>query len=355
VRRRGELSRWRPLHDSTTQHTFVVSPRLHELRDLLSRNGILYDFYEPDTIHGRKLLESAGMSAVDLPLVVVLDTPLANPSNVEIADAFGVNTDSLRRTLDVAIVGAGPAGLGAAVYAASEGLEVLVVEREALGGQAGTSSQIRNFLGFPQESAERPSQRGLTSRPGCLVRASTSCVRSPACASAAPSIRWSFPTAPKLTSRAVLVTTGMTYRRLGIPSLERLNGAGVFYGAAISEAQALKGQRVFVTGGGNSAGQAVLHLADYADHVTLLVRGPSLAASMSEYLIKEIDATRKVEVKVGCEVVDGEGHGRLEALVILDRATGKRVWEPAAALVVLIGAAPRTDWLPPAIERDRWG
>lgn len=124
------------------------TPRLHELRDLLSRNGILYDFYEPDTIHGRKLLESAGMSAVDLLLVVVLDTPLANPSNAEIADAFGVNTDSLRRTLDVTIVGAGPAGLGAAVYAASEGLEVLVVEREALGGQAGTSSQIRNFLGF---------------------------------------------------------------------------------------------------------------------------------------------------------------------------------------------------------------
>jgi thioredoxin reductase (NADPH) len=158
-----------------------------------------------------------------------------------------------------------------------------------------------------------------------------------------------------VTSRAVLVATGVTYRRLGVPGLESLNGIGVFYGAAVSEAKALEGQRVFVAGGGNSAGQAALHLADYAEHVTLLVRGDSLAASMSEYLTKEIDATANIAVQLGTEVVEGEGQGRLEALVLLDRATGERNRVPAAALFVLIGAQPHTDWLPPVIERDDWG
>ena len=159
----------------------------------------------------------------------------------------------------------------------------------------------------------------------------------------------------QVSSRAVLVATGATYRRLGIPSLERLHGTGVFYGAAVAEAQALTNQRVFVAGGGNSAGQAALHLADYAEQVAVVVRGDSLTASMSEYLIKEIDATANIEVRVRTEVMGGEGHGRLEALVLQDRATGERRREPAAALFVLIGAQPHTDWLPPVIKRDDWG
>lgn len=329
--------------------------RLHQLRDLLSRNGILYEIHQPDSSDGRQLLDAAGMSEDDLPLILVLDAPLANPTNAEIAEAFGVNTAALERTNDVTIVGAGPAGLGAAVYAASEGLNTLIVEGEALGGQAGTSSLIRNFFGFPAGI----SGASLTTRAyeqAWLFGAGFHFMR------AATGLRTGngehkvvLSDGTEVTSRAVLVATGATYRRLGVPSLEDLNGTGVFYGAAVSEAQALQGQRAFVMGGGNSAGQAALHLANYAAHVTLLVRGQTLAASMSEYLIKEIDATANIDVQVGTEVVDGEGHGRLEALVLLDRATGARQLVPAAALFVLIGAQPHTHWLPPVIERDDWG
>lgn len=329
--------------------------RLHQLRDVLSRNGILYEVCEPDSTDGQELLKAARMSADDLPLVFVLDTPLANPSNAEIADAFGVNTAALERTLDLIIVGAGPAGLGAAVYGASEGLDTLIVEREALGGQAGTSSLIRNFLGFPTgisgaSLATRAYEQAWLFGAGFHFMRDVTGLR---VGSGEHQVVLSDGT--HVTSRAVLVATGVTYRRLGVPGLESLNGIGVFYGAAVSEAKALEGQRVFVAGGGNSAGQAALHLADYAEHVTLLVRGDSLAASMSEYLTKEIDATANIAVQLGTEVVEGEGQGRLEALVLLDRATGERNRVPAAALFVLIGAQPHTDWLPPVIERDDWG
>lgn len=329
--------------------------RLHQLQDVLSRNGILYEFHEPDSNDGRELAEAAGMSADDLPLVFVLDTPLANPSNAQIADSFGVNTAALERTLDLIIVGAGPAGLGAAVYAASEGLDTLIVEREALGGQAGTSSLIRNFLGFPTgisgaSLATRAYEQAWLFGAGFHLMHDVTALNVDR-----GQHQVVLSDGTMVTSRAVLVATGVTYRRLGVPNLEDLNGLGVFYGAAVAEAKALEGQRVFVTGGGNSAGQAALHLADYAEHVTVVVRGDSLAASMSEYLVKVIDAAANIEVWFGAEVVDGEGEGRLEALIILDRTTGHRHRVPAAALFVLIGARPHTDWLPSAIERDEAG
>ncbi|MGH8825420.1 MAG: FAD-dependent oxidoreductase [Jiangellaceae bacterium] len=330
--------------------------RMHELRDLLSRTGIMYDLHEAGSPDGRALLASAGMSAEDLPAVFVIGAqPLANPTNADIADAFGVNTKMLGRTFDVIIVGAGPAGLGAAVYAASEGLDTLVVDREAFGGQAGSSSLIRNFFGFPAgisgaALATRAYEQAWLFGANFHFMHGVTALRA---GTREHTVVVSDGT--ELSSRAVVIATGVTYRRLGIASLEAYRGLGVFYGAAVSEAQAVEGEPVFVAGGGNSAGQAALHLADYAAHVTLLVRGVSLAAGMSDYLIKQIDAAANVQVRFGTELVGAEGQGRLETLVVRDRATGEQSRVAAAALFVLIGAEPHTDWLPSRVERDDWG
>ncbi|HET6685706.1 MAG TPA: FAD-dependent oxidoreductase, partial [Jiangellaceae bacterium] len=330
--------------------------RMHELRDLLSRSGILYELHEPSSPAGRELLAQAQMSEEDLPAVFVIGArPLANPSNAEIADAFGVNTSMLAHTFDVVIVGAGPAGLGAAVYAASEGLDALVVDREVFGGQAGSSSLIRNFLGFPAGI----SGAALATRAyeqAWLFGAKFHFMHGVIALRAGTREHTTvLSDGTELRSRAVVVATGVTYRRLGIPSLEAFRGLGVFYGAAVSEARAVEGQQVIVAGGGNSAGQAALHLANYAAHVTILVRGTTLAMGMSDYLVKEIDAAANVEVRFGTELVAGQGQGRLETLVVRDRSTGEQYRIAATALFVLIGAEPHTDWLPPGIERDDWG
>jgi thioredoxin reductase (NADPH) len=329
---------------------------MHELRDLLSRTGILYELHEPSSPAGRELLAQAQMSEEDLPAVFVIGArPLANPSNAEIANAFGVNTSMLAHTFDVVIVGAGPAGLGAAVYAASEGLDALVVDREVFGGQAGSSSLIRNFLGFPAGI----SGAALATRAyeqAWLFGAKFHFMHGVIALRAGTRDHTTvLSDGTELRSRAVVVATGVTYRRLGIPSLEAFRGLGVFYGAAVSEARAVEGQQVIVAGGGNSAGQAALHLANHAAHVTILVRGTTLATGMSDYLVKEIDAAADVEVRFGTELVAGQGQGRLETLVVRDRSTGEQHRIAATALFVLIGAEPHTDWLPPGIERDDWG
>ena len=330
--------------------------RMHELRDLRSRTGALYELHEPSSPDGRELLAQAGMSEEDLPGVFVIGArPLANPSNADIANAFGVNTSMLSHTFDVVIVGAGPAGLGAAVYAASEGLDALVVDREVFGGQAGSSSLIRNFLGFPAGI----SGAALATRAyeqAWLFGAKFHLMHGVTALRAGTREHTTVLTdGTELKSRAVVVATGVTYRRLGIPSLEAFRGLGVFYGAAVSEAQAVGGEHVIVAGGGNSAGQAALHLADYAAQVTILVRGTTLATGMSDYLIKEIDAAANIQVRFETELVGGEGQGRLETLVVRDRSTGDQRRIAATALFVLIGAEPRTDWLPPGVERDDWG
>jgi thioredoxin reductase (NADPH) len=330
--------------------------RVHELRDLLSRTGVLYELHEPGSPDGSELLAEAQLSEEDLPAVFVLGAPpLANPSNADIANAFGVNTAMLTHTFDVVIVGAGPAGLGAAVYAASEGLDALVVDREVFGGQAGSSSLIRNFLGFPAgisgaALATRAYEQAWLFGAKFLFMHGVSALR--------PGGREHttvLSDGTELRSRAIVLATGVTYRKLGIPSLEAFRGLGVFYGAAVSEARALEGQEVIVAGGGNSAGQAALHLADYAANVTMLVRGTTLATGMSDYLVKEIDAAPNVHVRFETELVGGEGQGRLETLVVRDRSTGAQSRIAATALFVLIGAAPHTEWLPPGIERDDWG
>ena len=253
------------------------------------------------------------------------------------------------------IVGAGPAGLAAAVYGASEGLRTAVLEREAFGGQAGTSSLIRNYPGFPWgvsgvELAWRAYQQAWTFGTQFVYGNPATVL-----ADSGGLYVLGLEDGSEVRGRAVIIATGASYRRLAVPGLEALVGAGVFYGAATVQAQAMAGRHAVVVGGGNSAGQAALHLSKYARQVSVLVRSSSLAASMSDYLIREIDAAPNVEVRYGVEVVGGGGDGRLEHLRLRDRFSGGVDSLPAAGLFVLIGAEPFTEWLPDRLGRDRWG
>ncbi len=329
--------------------------RSHELRELLGRNGVPFGFYPADGPEGQRLLEEAGAAGKARPVVVMFDDRvLSDPSNAEVAEALGVQTKAGGR-YDVTVIGAGPAGLAAAVYGASEGLSTVVLEPEAIGGQAGTSSLIRNYLGFPSG----------VSGGDLAVRAYTQAwsfgaeyvYGSPACGlrPEGPELVVTVADGSEVRSRAVVVATGMAYRRLGIPALDALTGAGVFYGAGASEAKAMKDRKVFVVGGANSAGQAAVHLARYAAQVTVLVRGRSLADSMSEYLIREIESAPNIAVRRRVAVTGGAGQGRLERVTLTDLESGAAETVEAAALFVLIGAEPRTQWLPDAVRRDRSG
>jgi thioredoxin reductase (NADPH) len=331
------------------------SARSHEIRDLLDRNAIPFGFYPLGTDQGQELLRQAGPAAA-LPVLVLFDGRiLANPSNTELAEALGVRTRPGAARYDVAVIGAGPGGLAAAVYGASEGLSTVVLEREAIGGQAGTSSRIRNYLGFPTgvsggELALRAFTQAWNFGTEYVYGNPATGLRGQG-----PERVITLADGTEVHSRAVVIATGVSYRRLGIPSLDALTGAGVFYGAATTEASALRGREVFVIGGANSAGQAAVHLARYAARVTLLVRGPSLAESMSEYLIKEIAGTANIAVRPNTVVTGGGGTGRLKSLTLQDQRSGTAETVPAAAVFVLIGAEPRTQWLPDSIVRDRWG
>jgi len=339
------------------------SARTAWLRDRLARFDVPYGFYDVHAEEGRAELAALGLENPDLPVVVIRVTPeptvLIDPSNLQIAGLFGpaANYDPTL-DYDLAVVGAGPAGLAAAVYATSEGLRTLLVEHEAVGGQAGTSSRIRNYPGFPKgisggRFAARTFEQAFSfgtqfafTRSACSLRPGQ------------PGRRHEIDLSDGTTIpvRSVVIASGMHYRRLGIPSLEDLVGCGVFYGAANTEAPAMAGGRVFVVGGGNSAGQAALFLARFAGEVTVLVRGPSVAASMSDYLVRELAASPNVTVRHHAEVVGGGGEkGLLDHVVIADRMTGERETLPANGLFVLIGSEPHTDWLGDAVERDRWG
>jgi thioredoxin reductase (NADPH) len=328
--------------------------RSHELRELLGRNGVPFSFYPADSPEGQRLLEQGSGKA--LPTVVMFDgRVLADPSNAEVAEALGVLTKPGSGRYDVTVIGAGPAGLAAAVYGASEGLSTVVVEPEAIGGQAGTSSLIRNYLGFPSGvSGGDLAVRAYTQawsfgaeyvygNPATTLRPEGS------------ELVVTVADGTEVRSRAVVVASGMAYRRLGIPALDALTGAGVFYGAAASEAKAVQGSEVFVVGGANSAGQAAVHLAKYAAQVTLLVRGRSVADSMSGYLIREIDAAPNIAVRCRVAVTGGAGQNRLESLTLTDLESGAAETVGAGALFVLIGAEPRTQWLPDTVRRDQSG
>jgi thioredoxin reductase len=336
------------------------SARSQELRDLFSRHRVPAGFYDATSGHARQILHDLGLESPELPVVVLQfgagRPALVNPSNREIADAFGVMTPiPAGEVFDVAVIGAGPAGLAAAVSASSEGLRTVVVEHEAIGGQAGTSSMIRNYPGFSQgisgaELAQETWRQAWTFGTTFLYMRQAKSL-----SGKDGHYRLRLSDGGVLTSRTVIIATGATYRRLGIPRLEDLQGRGVFYGAATSEAPAMRGRNVFVAGGGNSAGQTALHMAKYADQVTVLVRGGSLADTMSDYLIRQIGSTPNVDVSYRTEVAGGTGTGHLESLVLEDTASRARRSVPADALFVLIGSQPRTEWLGESVARDQWG
>jgi thioredoxin reductase (NADPH) len=354
------LTSWTAAHRPRHEVVRVVgerwSPRTHELRDALARNTIPIGFYAVDSAAGARLVQEYGVDTTRLPAAVLHDgTVLHDPALIDVAAALGVHTQPSLERYDLTIVGAGPAGLAAAVYGASEGLRTFAIEAWSIGGQAGTSSMIRNYLGFP---------RGLSGGEFAFRAWEQALLFGAHFAFTAPAIRLralgderivALSDGQEVTSSTVILATGVTYRRLGIPTLDRLIGAGVFYGAAGVEAPALVGEEVFVVGGANSAGQAALHLAKFAARVTLLVRGTSLAAGMSDYLINQITATSNVAIRLNTRVVDGRGEQRLEALVVEDGTTRQREEVAAAALFVLIGAEPRTDWLADVVQRDDRG
>jgi len=333
------------------------SPRAHELRNMLGRNGVPHVFHPPESPAGRALLAEAGRGDAAVPVARVRDGQiLVDPSNVELAAAFGVDTElGEEREFDVVVVGAGPAGLAAAVYASSEGMRALVVEREAIGGQAGSSSLIRNYLGFSRgvsggELAQRAYQQAwVFGTSFLLMREVTELIPGER------RHRLRVSGGGEVEATAVVLAGGVSYRRLEIPALAKLEGSGVFYGASVAEARALAGRRAIIVGGGNSAGQAAMHLGRFAERVTLAVRGPSLADSMSNYLRGEIAAADNIDVMLETEVVDGAGEGNLETLTLRDNASGETSTVKADALFVLIGARPGTEWLPPEVERDGWG
>jgi len=327
----------------------------YELRKLLTRFNVPYRYHVADSDTGRRLLAEHGLDGSRLPVMIRHDgrTMLA-PTPAEIIESVGGTTRSGVDEADVVIVGAGPAGLTAAVYAASEGLETVVLEQDVSGGQAGNSPMIRNYPGFPHgisghELTRRACEQAWMfgahmafSQPvaGLERRGREHLVR--------------LTDGHTITAGAVIVATGIDWRRLGVPSLDGLLGAGVFYGSPGSEALALEGKDVYVVGGGNSAGQSALYLARYARQVTLLVRGPELAASMSDYLIREIMASSRITVRLRTEVTGGHGREKLEGLTLRDSRAGRRRKVPADALFVLIGGEPRTQWLPAAVQLE-WG
>ena len=355
------LQEWERASSASPQEVAVVcewrSPRAHQLRQLLARNGVPHVAHDSDSPEGRRILADVDLEGTREPVVVLVDgAVLVDPTNAELADAYGVSTRLEDRSdFDVMVVGAGPAGLAAAVYASSEGLDTLVVERESIGGQAGSSSKIRNYLGFARgvsgaELAQRAYQQAWVFGARFVHFQSVTALRPEDGRYALELSNGS-----QATATAVVLATGIAYRRLGIPELEALVGTSVFYGASVSEARAHTGQEVYVVGGGNSAGQAAVHLARYAGRVTILVRRASLGETMSSYLINEIDASENIEVRPHTEITGGAGKGALKSVDLRDCRTGREETVPAAALFLMIGAQPHTEWLPESICRDERG
>ena len=329
------------------------SGRAYELRDVFARCAVPHVFCLADSDEGRELVARAGPDA-KLPFMLLPDgRVLGDPSDAEIAEAAGAPAGLEARTFDLVIVGAGPAGLSAAVYGASEGLRVLGVDAGGIGGQARSSSLIRNYLGFgrgvsgsllAEQAFEQASSFGASF---LFLHRVTDLSRS------GGSFTLALSDGRSVAAGAVILATGATYRRLGIDSLEGLNGAGVFYGGPSSEAPGLTGKDVYIVGGGNAAGQAALHLARYARRVTVVVRAQSLEAGMSHYLVRAVEAAPNVHVRTRTTVVGGGGKGHLEELVLHDGSGDETV--PADALFVMIGARPQTDWMPAQIARDEYG
>ena len=331
-------------------------PRGYEIRDLLTRFNMPFTFYSAESSDGVALLKEVGKAGARVPVIVRHDgRVLVDPTDGSIIEALGGSTRLGEGVYDVAIIGAGPAGLSAAVYAASDGLDTIVLERSISGGQAGSSSRIRNVPGFTwgiggHDLARRACEQAWLFGANIVFAQDATSLR----ASASHHVV-EVSGGQEVAARAVVLATGVSWRRLGIAKLEELIGAGVFYGAAASEARAMRGRHVCVVGAGNSAGQAASHVARYADEVVLLVRGDSLERSMSEYLIAELRAKPNVSVRLGVELVDGDGEEQLEAVVVRACSSGAVERIPTSGLFVMIGAEPHTEWLDGTLQRDQGG
>jgi thioredoxin reductase (NADPH) len=351
------LAEWTRLHRPGMELIHIVgdelSTRANEIRELLDRNGIPYGFHPAGTLLADQLVDTHDARQKEQPLVFLLDgSMLANPGDAEIMDGVGESPDKLH--CDVVVVGGGPAGLTAAVYAGSEGLGTLVIERHVIGGQAGASSLIRNYLGFPRgisgaELAQRAYQQAWLFGAKFVFSREATGLRLDG-----ERKILSLSDGREISASSVVIATGAKYRRLEVPELERFVGNSIFY-TTFGETRLVRGIDVAVVGGGNSAGQAVVHLANFARNVTLLVRGNSLEHTMSDYLVQQIRLTPNIQVKLGTEVVGGDGGDRLETLQVRDRASNAVETIPARILFVLIGALPHTDWLHGVVQRDAKG
>ena len=355
------LGDWRQANPEHTAEVRVVghrwSDRGHDLKLFLARNHVPYRWYDVERDpEARRLRDLARAAQADLPLVLVPDgDTLRSPSTLELAGALGLRTSARQRLYDVCIVGGGPAGLAAAVYAASEGLSTVVVEREAPGGQAGQSAAIENYLGFPKGlSGSDLTQRAMAqaARFGAEMVVARDVVGFEA---RGPVRAVRFDGSGEIEARALIVATGVSYRRLEAAGLEQLTGRGVYYGVNAGEAGQCQGDEVYVVGAANSAGQAALNLSRFAKRVVLVVRAGTLADTMSRYLVERVTSAPNIAVRYRSEVVSGRGDGHLEALTLADRDTGVTEEVPSSWLFVFIGASPRTEWLGPEVVRDDKG
>jgi thioredoxin reductase (NADPH) len=334
-----------------------LSPQSHQIKDFLSRNLVPYQWLDVEMDEeARGLLELSGSDGSRLPLVLFPDgLSLTQPTNVEIAEKIGLRTYPGLPFYDLVIVGAGPAGLAAAVYGASEGLSTLLIEGEAPGGQAGTSSRIENYLGFPGGLSGGDLSRRAVAQASRFGAEILTPLEATGIRAQDPYRFVSLTGGSEISCHALLIATGVSYRTLDAHGVERLTGAGVYYGAAITEAMACRGKDVFIVGAGNSAGQAAMYLSRYASSVTMVVRGSSLATSMSHYLVSQIESHEKIAVWPHSTVAEVDGDARLEEITIADATTGDTQRTPAFALFIFIGAKPHTDWVGDVVERDPQG
>ena len=354
------IDAWRATGDREVEDIRVVGHRWSEpsyqIRDFLARNLVPYRWFGADEPEGRRLLEAAGVGPEAVPLVVTADgRAMAQPTTTEVAEAAGLSTAPGRDFYDLIIVGGGPAGLGAAVYGASEGLRTLMVERQAVGGQAGQSSRIENYLGFPDgisgaQLTDRARRQAGKFSAEVLNTREVSGLRMDGSARTL-----TFVGGGEVSAHSVVLATGVAYRPLLADGVADLTGSGVYYGSASTEGPSCAGADVYIVGGANSAGQAALFFARYAKNVTLLVRGDSLESSMSYYLIQQLGKIDNVQVRTRCEVVGAQGDGHLQAITVCDSKNGVKTTVECGYLFVFIGAEPRTDWLGEAVARDEKG
>ena len=325
-------------------------------RDLLARNAVPYRWFHADEPEGQRVLAAAGAGPDDVPVVVTADAQvLRRPTEAELAAVAGLSVEAREEFYDLVVVGGGPAGLGAAVYGASEGLRTVLVEREATGGQAGQSSRIENYLGFPDgvsggQLADRARRQAVKFGAELLLARDVVSLEAHG-----PKRVLHLDDGRRIAAHAVVLATGVSYRSLGVDGVDDLTGRGVYYGSAMTEAAECADSDVYIVGGANSAGQAAVFFSRYARSVSLLVRGSSLEASMSAYLVEQIAGIEAISVRTCTTVVNAQGDGHLEALTLEDARTGERETVPASHLFVFIGGAPRTGWLDGAVVRDGRG